>query len=92
MQCRDIKFVFLDDKYSNDTFFCGLVSFCFTGGMFYFIYAPTISAVTVRSLEMQNIVRREAGMYKESWLGFWSEHDMFTRVASIHCIMVISWQ
>ena len=72
-------------------FFSGLVSFCFTGGMFYFIYDQTISAVTVHSLgEMQKIVRREVGMSKESWLGFWSEHKMLTRVASIHCMVVIS--
>jgi len=61
--------------------------------MFYFICAQTISAVTVRSLdEVQKIVRKEVGMSKESWLGFWSEHKIFTRVASVYCIVVISWE
>jgi hypothetical protein len=60
-------------------FFHGLISLCFTGGMFYFIYAQTVSAVTVHSLgEMQRIVRREVDMSKESWLGFWSEQKIFT--------------
>jgi hypothetical protein len=57
----------------------------------HFIYAQTISVVTVHSLdEMQTIVRREVDMSKESWLGFWSKQKIFTRVASIHCIVVIS--
>jgi hypothetical protein len=57
------------------------------------LHAQTISGVTIYSLdEMQKIVRREVDMSKESWLGFWSEQKIFTRVASLHCIVVISWE